>query len=779
MGWRPAEIGDEHVERLPRVLAGDLDRLATRLEVDVEHLLAAAHLLVMSVLTGQRELLVDIGAHGTVRSVDVSATDWAEFVRALAGPADTRPASEAGGYTTVSSTRPDMAMPDGALVAVDGDCQALRFRVGDWSQAPELSRLAGYHLAALRALVAAPEAPLTGTCLLSDDETAVLVHDCDALAVDPPGLRVHELIAEQARRTPDAVAVRLGPTASSYRELDENANRIANALLAAGLRDEGVVGVMTERTPGWAAALLGVFKAGGAYLPVDPGYPAQRAETMLTGAGARFVVVAADAADHLRSVPVVAAGGVEVLVIDEVLAGEAPCHDPGVAVGAEQMAYLYFTSGSTGLPKGAMCEHLGMSNHVLAKIDVLGIGPGDVVVQNAPLCFDISLWQLVAALTVGASVELVAQNDVLDIGRFTAVLAAANATVLQVVPAYLDLLLTYGEERPGEWPDSVRVVSVTGEAIGKPLVARWFARHPDVPLVNAYGATEASDDTTHAVLTGVPAHRTVPVGTPIRNVGVYVVDENLTLVPPGAPGEIVFSGIAVGRGYVNDPVRTGEVFTEDPYRPGRRLYRTGDFGRWLPDGDLEFLGRRDEQVKVRGMRVELGEVEAEVAKVAGVETATVVTRDTAGGKALVAFYTTGTGLTPDALAAALRANLPEHLVPSACHVVDALPLTENGKVDKRELADRAEELAAAVVPAHGPSSDVERYLARLWSEVLGVPMERIGMDSNFFDIGGDSLAAVRLVVKLRRTVSLTTVLRYPRLGEQAANLPEDALLTAN
>jgi amino acid adenylation domain-containing protein len=774
MGWQPAEAGDRHDERVPRALTDDLDRVAARLGVDAGCLLLGAHLVVMSVLTGRRELLVGTGVRGEVRVVEVPDTSWEDFARTLASPAATRPVGDTDRYTVVASA-PDSA----AMVTVHWDGAVLRCRTGTWPQAPEPSRLAGYHLAALRALVADPEASPFGSSLLSAQEVVNQVHDGDERARELPDRRLHELVEEQARTRPHAVAVRLGATEMTYRQLNENANRVAHALRVAGLRDEDIVGVVTERTPQWAAALLGVFKAGGAYLPVDPEYPAQRIETLLTRAGSRFVVVAAGSDTNVRVVPAVATGEIDLLTLDDVLSGDAPGHDPGLDVSADQLAYLYFTSGSTGLPKGAMCEHLGMSNHVLAKIDVLELGPGDVVVQNAPLCFDISLWQLVAALTVGARVELVARRDVLDVGRFTAVLGAAGATVLQVVPAYLDLLLTYGDQRPDAWPDSVRIVCVTGEAIGKPLVERWFARHPAVPLVNAYGATEASDDTTHAVLSGVPVHHSVPVGTPIRNVGVYVVDRDLALLPAGAPGEIVFSGIAVGRGYVNDPARTAEAFVDDPHRPGRRLYRTGDFGRWLPDGDLEFLGRRDEQVKIRGMRVELGEVEAAVARVDGVVAASVVTRDTANGKALVAFYTTDAGLAPDRLVDALRLTVPEHLVPAVCQVVDALPLTENGKVDKRDLAGRADELSAGPAPTGGPRSEAERTLAGLWSEVLGVPVERIGTDSNFFDIGGDSLTAVRLVIKLRRTIALTTVLRYPRLGEQAAVLPAGALIPAS
>src|SRR5262249_43212288 len=294
---------------------------------------------------------------------------------------------------------------------------------------------------------------------------------------------------------------------------------------------------------------------------------------------------------------------VQTLMTDAAYEEHHPDGDLGVEVARDQLAYIYFTSGSTGEPKGAMCEHAGMLNHLCAKIHDLGIGEQDVVAQTAPQSFDISLWQLLSPLLVGGQTLIVEQEVILDAKRFIDKLVDGRVVIVQVVPSYLEALVSYLARYPRELPD-LRRVSATGETLKKELVQRWFAVQPKIKLVNAYGLTETSDDTNHEVMDRVPEQERVPLGCPINNVYVYVVDEYLSPVPLGAPGEIVFSGICVGRGYINDPERTRRAFMLDPHRAGERLYRSGDHGRWLPDGKLDFLGRRDTQVKVNGFRIE-------------------------------------------------------------------------------------------------------------------------------------------------------------------------------
>ncbi|MCQ4210968.1 non-ribosomal peptide synthetase [Streptomyces longispororuber] len=627
------------------------------------------------------------------------------------------------------------AEPDPAALAVSATDGMLRLRYRtDVLDRAAAARIAGYHLAAL----AAPRR----RSLLSEAE---LHYQLEELAGPPrtlPDRRVHELIEERVAAQPDAVAVATDDGVRwTYAELDARANQVGRALLARGLRPEGVVAVKMERTPAWAAAVLGVLKAGGVYLPVEPHFPAGRVAAMLSRAGCDLVV-----ADE----------GGTFSVADACSEGH-PDGALGVRVAADRLAYIYFTSGSTGEPKGAMCEHAGFLNHVLAKLDDLGIGAGQVVAQTAPQCFDISLWQLLSALVVGGRTLLVAQETILDVPRFVDAVERGRVNVLQVVPSYLEAVLAELAARPRELPD-LRCVSVTGEAVKAELVRRWFAVRPGVRLVNAYGLTETSDDTNHEVMDRPPDGDRVPLGRPVGNVRVYVVDEDLVPVPLGAPGEIVFSGVCVGRGYVNDPERTKAAFLADPYRPGERLYRSGDHGRWRPDGKLEFLGRRDSQVKIRGFRVELGEVENALLGVAGVrDGAVVVVR----GSQLAAFCT---GPEPVDVQGQLAVSLPAYMVPAVVHWRDRLPLTGNGKTDRRALVALAEQLAR---PTDAPRTPVERRLAAAWADVLGVPAERIGRHDHFFDLGGTSLSAVKLVVALDRAITLKDVTRRPVLADLA------------
>jgi amino acid adenylation domain-containing protein len=612
----------------------------------------------------------------------------------------------------------------------DGGALLLRYRT-DVLDADAAARIAGYHVAAL-----------AGEPLLSADELSFQLEGLAGPRRELPDRRFHELFEQRVAEHPDAVAAIQGDREWTYRELNARANRLGRALLARGLRAEGVVAVVTERNLDWMAAVIAIFKAGGAYLPIEPHFPPDRIATMLARADCRLVL--------------------DATLIDRAYAEDHDDSDLGVRVPADALAYIYFTSGSTGAPKGAMCEHAGMLNHLFAKIDDLEIGAGQVVAQTAPQCFDISLWQLVSALLVGARTLIVEQDAILDVERFADTIAAGNVGVLQVVPSYLEAVLAYLDEHPRELPD-LRCVSVTGEALKKELAERWFAAKPRIKLVNAYGLTETSDDTNHEVMDRPPEGERVPLGPAVNNVRVYVVDEQLQPVPLGAPGEIVFSGVCVGRGYVNDPERTAAAFMDDPHRPGERLYRSGDFGRWRPDGKLEFLGRRDAQVKLRGFRIEIGEVENALVRVPGVRSGAVVVAD----ERLVAFYAADRPLGAEALRDRLGESLPEYMVPSAFHWRERLPLTDNGKTDRKALAG---ELEAAEERSGAPATPAERRLAAAWAKALGIRSEQIGRQDHFFDRGGTSLAAVKLVVALDRALSLSDVTRFPVLADQAGLL---------
>ncbi|MDT7583433.1 MAG: hypothetical protein QOE32_983, partial [Pseudonocardiales bacterium] len=631
------------------------------------------------------------------------------------------------------------------------------------------ARIAGYHLTALALIAADPDAEHARQSLLSAEERRFQLDGLAGPRRELPDRRFHELFEQRVAAHPDAVAAVHGDRQWSYRELNIRANRLGRALLARGLRREGVVAVVTARNLDWMAAVLAIFKAGGVYLPIEPHFPADRIATTLSRAGCGLVLTEPGSTTTLGQA-LDSMSRVHTLFVDAAYEEDHADGDLGVGVAADQLAYIYFTSGSTGEPKGAMCEHAGMLNHLYAKIADLGVGQGLVVAQTAPQCFDISLWQLVSALLVGGRTVLVEQDVILDVERFVDKIVDRRVAVLQLVPSYLEVVLTYLEQHPRELPD-LRCVSVTGEALKKELAQRWFAAEPGIRLVNAYGLTETSDDTNHEVMDKVPEGERVPLGRAVQNVHVYVVDEYLAPVPLGAPGEIVFAGVCVGRGYVNDPERTRLAFLADPHRPGQRLYRSGDFGRWLPDGKLEFLGRRDTQVKIRGFRIEIGEIENTLLRVPGVRDGAVVVAERAGrGKQLVGFYSGPRALDVNLLRERLGESLPGYMVPPVLHWRESLPLTANSKTDKKALTALAGDLEVLEEDRGAPNTSTEQRLAAAWAKVLGIPADQIGRRDHFFDRGGSSLAAVKLAIELNRAVSLKDITGHPILADLAGLL---------
>ncbi|MFD8781613.1 amino acid adenylation domain-containing protein [Kitasatospora sp. NPDC059599] len=637
-----------------------------------------------------------------------------------------------------------------------------------------------YVRAVLERMAGAPDEAHDEHGLVDGEELAATLELSAGPVRELPDRRFHELFEERVRRHPDAVAAVQAGRSWTYAELNGRANRIARSLRQQGLADEDVVAVVAERSLEWMAAVIAIFKAGGCYLPLDPAFPAERIAVVLERSGCRRVL----ADPGLSQVDEAVRGrGVTVSVLTEVPAevpadgpaGSGPEDDLHLPVAAEQLAYIYFTSGSTGEPKGAMCEHAGFLNHLYSKIEDLGVREGDVIAQTAPQCFDISLWQLVAALLVGGRTEIIGQDTITDVRRFVETVTGAGVQVAQLVPSYLDLVLeTLQGDRLGL--PSLRCLAVTGEALKAELVHRWFAAFPGIPLVNCYGTTEVSDDTNHGVMHGPPAGRSVPLGPPTRNVRVYVVDERLRMVPDGAPGEIVFAGVCVGRGYVNDAARTDAAYRADPYRPGERLYHSGDFGRRLPSGEFEYLGRRDSQVKVSGFRIEIGEIENRLLQVPGVRDGAVVIAGSTEDPQLVGYYSGGAAPEPGDVERALAAVLPHYMVPGRLLRLDRLPLSANGKIDKKALTAAAREQGR---PAAGggvalPETDTERRVARLWAELLDVPLDRIGRGSRFVELGGTSLAAIRLAIALDRAVTVGELKATPTVAEVAGLLDRKA-----
>ncbi|MGW0551543.1 non-ribosomal peptide synthetase [Streptomyces altiplanensis] len=752
-------------------LASALCARADQLGVDLNTVLFAAHLKVLGALTSEKSLVTGLLTNSGRSAHAAALTDgtWRELVaeasRALADPVAAEEPETLLDLRTGSAPEPEAAY----AVHYDADLVMTLTHRRDVMTADHAERLTGYHLKALSLLAADPDAAHHEQSLLSEPELAFQRTGLSGPRRPLPGPLFVELFEEQVRLRAEETAAAHGEARWSYRELDDRANRIAHALLERGLRDEDVVAVVMERNLDWIAATLGVLKAGGVYLPVRPDFPAGRVGGQLERSDCRFAVTEPGSEEVLRTAVEHIGRACHTLLVSD--AWRTPRRDaPRRPVAPGRLAYIYFTSGSTGAPKGAMCEHEGMLNHLYAKVDDMELQPGEVVTQTASQCFDISLWQMLAPLLAGGSTLIVDTGTQLDVDRFIGLVAAGGIQVIQIVPAYLDVMLANLEGGRRALGD-LRSVSVTGEALKVSLVKRWFALYPDIRLVNAYGATEVSDDTMHAVLDRVPERdlAVVNVGRSLRNVNTYILDERLRAVPLGAPGEITFSGVCVGRGYINDPERTAQAFTEDPYLPDTRLYRTGDYGRWLPEGTIEFLGRRDEQVKVRGYRIEIGEIENRLLQMPGVsEAAVVISGAQDETKHLVAFHTGAEDVQTADLRDFLAGTLPEYMVPSYFHRLDALPLTENGKTNKKLLAGLAGELGQGVSAYLPPATETEGRLATAWAEVLGVLVGRIGRDDDFFALGGTSLAAVRLMVKLDRLVSLRELVANPVLRDLAA-----------
>ncbi|MEU4746597.1 non-ribosomal peptide synthetase, partial [Actinosynnema sp. NPDC023658] len=488
--------------------------------------------------------------------------------------------------------------------------------------------------------------------------------------------------------------------------------------------------------------VLGVLGAGAAWVPLDPRAPHDRSAALLSDSGARWLLASPERAAQAHDLA--ADTGVEVIVLDDAA-------DPDllpVRGGDDDLAYVIFTSGSTGRPKGAMVHRAGMVNHLLAKVEDLGLSELDTVVQNAPLTFDISVWQMLAALVAGGTTRVVGDDDALDPVALFGLTSAERVSVLEVVPSLLRTALDAADAGAelAALPD-LRWLMVTGEALPARTCERWFAREPGIPLVNAYGPTECSDDVTHAVLTAdTPVAVTgVPIGHAVRNTRLYVMDEHGVPVPAGVPGELYVGGVGVGHGYLGDPVKTATAFVPDPFATlaGARLYRTGDVVRRRRDGQLEFLGRRDHQVKIRGQRIELGEVEAALRRLPGVTDAVVTTSPDAAGQNRLVGYVVGSSVPVGGIREALAPSLPEAMVPAAVVVLDELPLTPNGKVDRRALPE-PDFGGGTGRAARTPREEV---LCTVFAEVLGVPA--VGVDDDFFALGGHSLLATRLVNRIR------------------------------
>jgi amino acid adenylation domain-containing protein len=629
-----------------------------------------------------------------------------------------------------------------------------------------IERWTGYFVRLLEEMVAGEQRAVDALPLLPAAERRQLLDGFNATAVAyPKDKLLHELFEQQAATRPDSLAVVFEDERLTYGELNERANQLAHYLTGLGVQPDERVAICVDRSVELVVGLLGILKAGGAYLPLDPSYPADRLQYMLQDAAPKALLTQSDL-DGLLD-----ADDVPVLRLDldlPLLARRLPSHNPNVSLAADNLAYVIYTSGSTGLPKGVMVEHGGLANLSHAQGDLFAVGAESRVLQFASAAFDASVSEIAMTLSRGACLCLASRPAIMPGEPLQATLRDINITHVTLPAA---AVVAFGD---AEFP-ALQTLIVAGDVCPPAVAQRWYER---VRFFNAYGPTETTVCATAQRCDAVYPD-TVPIGGPIANMRVYILDGRGEPVPVGVEGELFIGGDGVARGYLNRPELTAERFAKDPFRaqPEARMYKSGDRGRWLPNGTIEFFGRNDFQVKVRGFRIELGEIESKLNACAGVREAAVIAReDLPGDKRLVAYLVADENvvLQPAELRAALSTQLPDYMLPAAFVMLEALPLTVNGKLDRKALP--APEATALVTHEYEPpQGEVETAVAALWQELLNVP--RVGRHDQFFEMGGHSLMVVAMVERLRAlglSGEVRAIFSAPTLSEYAATLGRDA-----
>ncbi|TKK42355.1 non-ribosomal peptide synthetase [Pseudomonas fluorescens] len=607
----------------------------------------------------------------------------------------------------------------------------------------------------LLALVQGFHGDMDELALMGEQEREFLVEGCNQSAHAYPLERSYiELFEEQVAQHPQRIAASCLDQQWSYEDLNRRSNGLGHALIAAGVGLDQPVALLAERGLDLLGMIIGSFKAGAGYLPLDPGLPGQRLSRIIDLC--RTPLLVCTEACREQAIELLEGVDCQLLVWEEIPArGE----NPGVYSGPDNLAYVIYTSGSTGLPKGVMVEQRGMLNNQLSKVPYLNLSDADVIAQTASQSFDISVWQFLAAPLFGARVDIVPNTIAHDPQGLLAHVQAQGITVLESVPSLIQGMLAQERIRL----DGLRWMLPTGEAMPPELAHQWLLRYPQIGLVNAYGPAECSDDVAFFRVDLASTRGTyLPIGTPTDNNRLYLLDGALELVPQGAVGELCVAGTGVGRGYVSDPLRTAQVFVPNPFgAPGERLYRTGDLARRRSDGVLEYVGRIDHQVKIRGYRIELGEIEARLHEQPDIRDAAVGVQEGVNGKHLVGYLvaadaTLNTGERLERIKQRLRAELPEYMVPLHWLWLDRLPLNANGKLDRKALP------ALEIGQLHSqdyvtPRTELEATLAAIWAEVLRV--ERVGVRDNFFELGGHSLLATQIASRVQKTLQRDVPLR--------------------
>jgi amino acid adenylation domain-containing protein len=671
-----------------------------------------------------------------------------------------------------------------------------------------------YYINVIESIISNPDIKISDIIFINDSDKHKLLEQYNSNSKEYPITQtINDLFEEQVDKTPNNIAVVYEKTKLTYRELNGKANQLAVMLRKLGVNKGEFVGIFKDRDIDFLIAILAIYKAGGAYVPIDSTYPSNRIEYMLSNSEVRILLTEFSLLNVLTNLISNCSQLKSIICLDEVVPesiqitqnkeltiydkfdfSDLPKESIEQINDAGDPAYMLYTSGSTGLPKGAIVRHDGAINHIYAQFDELQLRSEFCFLQSAPSSTDISVWQFLAPLLIGGKTVIVDIETVTIPEQLFKVLKSEKNTVVELVPALFGGLLEYTSGLPiyeRELP-CLKWMMVVGEPVSVSWVNKWLQIYPEIKIVNAYGPTEAADDITQFIVNKpFPANqRTVPIGKPLANLNLYILDKEMQLLPIGAPGEICVSGIGVGDGYWKNEEKTNLSFVPNPFTdasknlPANRrdlIYKTGDLGRWLPDGNIEFLGRIDHQVKIRGFRVELGEIEAFLGQHPNVrENVVVVRQEEVGSVQLVAYVVVKTEPVPSIseLRNFLKEKLPDHMIPSAFVMLESLPLAPSGKVDRKALPkpdNLRPELETIYVR---PRNEVERSIVDIWTKILKV--DKVGIQDNFFELGGHSLNVLQVYSKLRELfktdLAITDLFKYPTINSlsQYLSRTEDA-----
>ena len=638
---------------------------------------------------------------------------------------------------------------------MDGHLQGYCDYDSNLFNADTIERMLGHFQTLLQGIVADPNQRISDLPLLTEREKHQLLVEWNDTQTDfPKDKCIHQLFEEQVEKSPDAIALVFEDQQLSYRELNSRANQLAHYLRKRDVQPDSIVALCMNRSLELVIAILGVLKAGGAYMPIDPELPAQRLQFLLEDAQVRLLLTQ----DKLRSALADFAGHIVCLDSDWHKLADQSHEDPQHHVRGHHAAYVIYTSGSTGTPKGVVNVHDGLRNRIQWMQESYQLTSADRVLQKTPFTFDVSVWEFLWPLISGACLVVARPGGHRDSSYLVQLIQSQQITTLHFVPSMLEVFL---QEPGAERCTSLRQVICSGEALSYELQQRFFERST-ARLHNLYGPTEASIDVTAWECRKDSDLRIVPIGQPIANTQIHILNVNLQPAPIGVTGQLHIGGVGLARGYLNRPELTAEKFITDPFSqlPGARLYKTGDLARYLPDGNIEFLGRIDDQVKIRGFRIELGEIESVLAQHPAIQQAVVLaTEDTPGDKRLVAYSVATDGSAPSAhdLCSYLQQKLPEYMVPSAFVFLDSLPLTPNGKLDRKSLPAPDPIRPELEKTFTAPRTPKEEMLAKVWAEVLKI--DKVGVNDNFFGLGGHSLLATQLISRIRNDFRIDLPLR--------------------